>query len=89
MQQDDYVLGLTTAGTYEILETKNVNEATTIMNKNANSYGLTIGTNWQLVALDLSVPVQNVITLENGQTITLVNQKPVYTKQVASQTATE
>ena len=89
MQQDDYVLGLTTAGTYEILETKNVNEATTIMNKNANSYGLTIGTNWQLVALDLSVPVQNVITLENGQTITLVNQKPVYTKQLASQTATE
>ena len=89
MQQDDYVLGLTTAGTYEILETKNVNEATTIMNKNANSYGLTIGTNWQLVALDLSVPVQNVITLENGQTITLVNQKPVYTKQLTSQTATE
>ena len=89
MQQEDYVLGLTTAGTYEILETKNVNEATTIMNKNANSYGLTIGTNWQLVALDLSVPVQNVITLENGQTITLVNQKPVYTKQLASQTATE
>lgn len=89
MQTNDYTLGLSSTGTYYILETEGVNEEEPIMNTFANSYDLTLGTSWQLVALATDTPKNNTITLTTGQVITLENQKPVYTKQLESQTATE
>lgn len=57
MQQNDYIIGQSSAGTYTILETKNANEPVpAIMNTNAKEYQMTIGT-WQLALLDNVIPV--------------------------------
>lgn len=57
MQQNDYIIGQSAAGTYTILETKSANEPVpAIMSTNAKEYQMTIGT-WQLALLDNVIPV--------------------------------
>ena len=57
MQQNDYIVGQTSAGTYEILETKPATQETPIMSTLAKEYTMTIGTAWQLAILDEVIPV--------------------------------
>lgn len=57
MQENDYILGLGSTGTYTILETKGANDTTPVMSTLAKAYEMTIGTSWQLAVLDNTIPV--------------------------------
>ena len=57
MQQNEYIIGQTTAGTYKILKAKAITPAMPIMSTLAKEYTMTIGTSWQLAILEETIPV--------------------------------